>query len=160
MNIISNTINTLNADQIPVDTADQPIFALTRELMIRFPDKFGPDKYFCLSGSLHVEKSLLIICGQVIKGSGLDEIMCTCGLSIVGADSLVTVNDIKRARYCLQVGACVIYSKLKQVHMDNGSDELILSWLANKSKINEMCFYWKLILELMIDLLVFIRSLR
>ena len=76
MNIISNTINTLNADQIPVDTADQPIFALTRELMIRFPDKFGPDKYFCLSGSLHVEKSLLIICGQVIKGSRLDEIMC------------------------------------------------------------------------------------
>ena len=43
--------------------------------------------------------------------------------------------------------------------MDSGSDEFILLWLANKSKINEMCFYWKLILELMIDLLVFIRFL-
>ena len=114
MNIISNKINTLNPGQIPADTADQSIFALTKELMIRFPDKFGPDKYFSLFQSLHTEKSLLIICGQVIKGSRLDEIMCTCGLSIVGADSLVTVNDIKRARYCLQVGACVIYSKLKQ----------------------------------------------
>ena len=72
MNIISNTINTLNPGQIPVDTADQPIFALTKELMIRFPDKFGPDKYFCLFGSLPIEKSLLIICDQVIKGSGLD----------------------------------------------------------------------------------------
>ena len=66
---------------------------------------------------------------------------CTCELSTGGADSLVTVNDIKRSRYCLQVGACVIYSKLKQAHMDRGSNELILLWLANKSKINEICFY-------------------
>ena len=108
-------------------TADQPIFSLTKELKIRFPDKFGPDKYFCLFGSLHIENSLLIICGQVIKGSGLDEIMCICGLSIVGADSLATVNDIKKARYYLQVGAGVIYLKLKQVHMDSRSYELILS---------------------------------
>ena len=67
--------------------------------------------------------------------------MCICGLSIVGADSLVTVNGIKRVRYCLQVGACVIYLKLKQAHMDSGIDKLILLWLASKSKTNEMCFY-------------------
>ena len=141
MNIISDTINTLNPGQIPVDTADQPIFALIKELIIRFPNKFGPDKYFCLFGPLHIDKSWLIICGQVVKGSGLDEIISTCELSIVGADSLVTVNDIKRTRYCLQVGACVIYSNLKQVHMNSGSNELIHLWLTNKSKINEMCFY-------------------
>ena len=138
MNIISNTIKTLNLGKIPVDTADQPILALTKELMIRFPEKFGPDKYFCSFRSL---KLLLIICGQVIEDSGLDEIMCKCGLSIVGAESLVTVNDVKKARPCLQVGACVISSKLKQAHMDSGSDELIFWWLANKSKINKMCFY-------------------
>ena len=38
MNIISNTTNTLNRGQIPTDTADQKIFALTKELMIQFPD--------------------------------------------------------------------------------------------------------------------------
>ena len=27
--------------------------------------------------------------------------MYTCGLSIVGADSLVTVKNIKKARHCL-----------------------------------------------------------
>ena len=75
MNNILNTINTFNPGQITVDTIDQPIFALTKELMIRFPDRFGPDKYFCLSGSHHIEKSLLIICGQVIKSIGLDEVI-------------------------------------------------------------------------------------
>ena len=108
MNVISSTISSLNPGQIPVDTANQPIFALTKELMIRFPDKLGPNKYFCLFGSLHIETSLLIICGRVIKGSGLDEFIYTCSLSIVGADSLVTVNNIKRASYCLQFEACVI----------------------------------------------------
>ena len=83
MNIISNTINTLNPGQIPVDTANQPIFALTKELIIRFPNRFGPYKCFCLFEYLHIEKSLLIICGWVIKGSGLNEIMYTCGLSIL-----------------------------------------------------------------------------
>ena len=91
----------MKTGQIPADTVDQPVFALAKELMIRFADKFGPDKYFCLVRRLHIQKSLLIICGQVIKGGGLDEIMYACSLSIVGADSLVTVNDIKRVRYCL-----------------------------------------------------------
>ena len=45
---ISTTINNLNPCPIPVDTADQPTFALTKELMIRFPDKFGADKCFSL----------------------------------------------------------------------------------------------------------------
>ena len=42
----------------------------------------------------------------------------------------------------------MIYSKLKQAHMDSESCELILLWVANKSKITDMCFYCKLILEL------------
>ena len=122
---------------------------------IQFPDKFGLDKYFCLFASLYVETLLLIICGQVIKG--VDSMKC--GLCIVGAHFLVTVNDIKGARYSFQVEGCVKYSKLKQANMGTGNDALILSWLANKNQINEMCFYWKVILELMIDFLVFIRSL-
>ena len=36
--------NAFNPGQIPVNTADQPIFTLTKWLMIWFPDKFGPYK--------------------------------------------------------------------------------------------------------------------
>ena len=122
---------------------------------IQFPDKFGLDKYFFLFASLYVETLLLIICGQVIKG--VDSMKC--GLCIVGADFLVTVNDIKGARYSFQFEGCVNYSKLKHANMGIGNDALILSWLAKKKQINEMCFYWKVILELMINFLVFIRSL-
>ena len=71
---ISTTINTLNPCPIPVDTADQPTFALTKELMIRFPDKFGADKCFSLFRSLHIVKSLLIIKGTL---SGLRQLLAT-----------------------------------------------------------------------------------
>ena len=37
--------NAFNPGQIPVNTADQPIFTLKKRLMIWFPDKFGPYKY-------------------------------------------------------------------------------------------------------------------
>ena len=63
MAMISKTISLLNSGQLAVDTADEPIFALTKELMYRFPEIFGPDKYFCLFGSLHIEKSVLALCG-------------------------------------------------------------------------------------------------
>ena len=60
---------------MPVKTAHRSIFPLTKELMIEFPNKFGPDKYLCLFRSLHTKKSLIIICGQVIKGSGWPKYM-------------------------------------------------------------------------------------
>ena len=160
MELIIKIINALNPGQIACDTADQPIFKLTKELQIKFPELFGPDKYFCIFGSLHIEKSILIILGKLIEKSGLDAIMLICGLSIVGADSLVTVNDIKRARYCLQVAACVIYLKLKDAYKDSGSDKCIFSWLDERCKSSEMCVYWKTILKLMIEILVLIRSIR
>ena len=74
----------------------------------------------------------MIISGQGMEGSGLDEIMSKCGLSTVRGDSLVTVNDLKRAVYCLQVGASVIYSILMQAHI--GSDELIFCGLPTKAR--------------------------
>ena len=107
MEIIEKTTQLLNPGQICVDESDQPVYKLSEELQWRFPDRFGPEKYFCLFGSLHLGKSVLLLCGLLIGESGLDKIMASCGLSIVGTDSLVSVNHIKRAKYCIQVAAYV-----------------------------------------------------
>ena len=107
MEIVEKTTQLLNPGQICVDESDQPVYKLSKELQWRFPDRFGPEKYFYLFGSLHLEKSILLLCGSLIEGSGLDKIMASCGVSIVGTDSLVSVNHIKRAKYCIQVAAYV-----------------------------------------------------
>ena len=104
-------------------------------------DSFGPEKNFCLLGSLHLEKSIVLLCGSLIKGSGLDKVMALCGLSIVRRDSLVSVNHIKRARYCIQVASCVMFSLLTSAYEKSGDKDPVLQWLKNQIEGSEMCHY-------------------
>ena len=87
MEIVEKTTTLLNSSQIFVDESDQPVHSLLKELQWGFSNGFGPEKYFWLFGSLHLEKSILLLCGLLIEGSALDKIIALCGLSIVGTDS-------------------------------------------------------------------------
>ena len=99
MNIISKTISVINPNQTPVDTCDQPVYALTKQTQWRYPELFGNSKYFSLFGGLHIEKALLIVHGEFIKGSGLDKLLGQSNLSITGMENtVVNVTDIKRFR--------------------------------------------------------------
>ena len=160
MQINKKTTEFLNPGQTPVDVCDQPVYALTWELQQRLKEKFGKSKYFCLFGGLHIEKILLVIHGELIKGSGLESILSASNLSIVGTGAMVNVNHIKQARYCLQVSVCAIYVKLREAHTCSGSTLSPMEWLKLKAGENPMCLYWKMILDLQIDILLFIRSIR
>ena len=160
MEFVEKTTQLLNPGQICVDESDQPVYKLSKKLQWRFPDRFGPEKYICLFGSLNLEKSILLLCGSLIEGSGLDKIMASCGLSIVGTDSLVSVNHIKRLRYCIQIAACVMFSLLTSAHEKSRDKSAVLQWLKNQSEESETCHYWYIIIELMLNLLIFVRSIR
>ena len=160
MEIVEKTTKLFNPGQIYVDKSDQPVYKLSKELQWRFLDRFDTEKYFCLFGSLHLEKSILLLCGSLIEGSGLNKIMASCGLSIAGTDSLVSVNNIKRARYCIHVAACVRFSLLTSAHEKSGDKSPVLQWLKNQREESEMCHYWYVIIDLMLNLLIFVRSIR
>ena len=49
----------LNPGQIPVDVSDQPVYAMTKELHLRYSDIFS--NYFPLFGQLHIDQALLVI---------------------------------------------------------------------------------------------------
>ena len=51
--------------------SDQPVYALSKEIQLRYPLVFGTEQYFCMMGDLHLEIELLKIHGELIKGSGL-----------------------------------------------------------------------------------------
>ena len=152
MEFVEKTTQLLNPGQICVDESDQPVYKLSKKLQWRFPDRFGPEKYICLFGSLNLEKSILLLCGSLIEGSGLDKIMASSGLFIVGTDSLVSVNHIKRTRYCIQVAACVMFSLLTSVHKKSGDKGPVLHWLKNQIEESEMCHYWYIIIDLILNL--------
>ena len=104
--------------------------------------------------------TVLLICGSLIEGSGLDKSMVSCGLSTVATDSLVSVNHTKRASYCIQVAAFVMFSLLISAHKKNGEKGSVQQWLKNQIEESEMCHYWYVIIDLMLNLLIFARSIR
>ena len=99
--------------QTPVDVCNQPVYALTKQVQWKFPNLFKD--YFTLFRGLHVEKCVLGIHGQYTKGSGLSKLLGKSNLSISGLENtLVNANNIKCARYAVQVAACALYEKVKR----------------------------------------------
>ena len=136
-------------------------YKLYRRSFKRFgSDRFSPGKFFYLFGSLHIENLILRLCGSLIEESGLDKIMPSCGLFIIGTDSLISVTHIKRARCCIQVAACVMFSLLTSAYQVSGSIGPVLQWLKNQSEESEICHYRYIIIDSMLNLLNFIRSIR
>ena len=160
MNIIRNTTAFLNPHQMPLDVCDQPVFALTKEIQFRKPDVFGSSQYFSLLGGLHIEHCLLSLHGELIKGSGMYEILTNNNFSIIGTGAVVNANHIKQARYGFQVVACAIYSKLKEACSNSNSYLQPMMWLQERKKNNQMCFYWDMILNFETDILLYIRAIR
>ena len=78
-----------------------------------YPETLGSGKYLSILGGLHIEQSALVMHGEIIRGSGLEKILYSNDLSIIETSAVVDINDVKHARYCLQVAACAVFQKLK-----------------------------------------------
>ena len=149
---------TLNPGQTPVDVSDQPVYALTKELQLRFPEIFS--NYFPLFGQLHIEQFLLVIHEQMVKGSGLLEILTENKSSMIGLSAVVNVNNIKRARYTLQITLCSTFNQLREAMPNNLTDLSPYDWLSQKSKDSTSFLYWNCVVDLQVPILLYVRSIR
>ena len=58
---------------------------------------------------------------ELIKDSGLENILSNIDMSVIGTGALVHANDIKQGRHCLPVSLCALLLKLKDVKDKSGS---------------------------------------
>ena len=110
-------------------------------------------------GSLHIEHNLLNMHGELIRGSGLYELLENNEFSIIGTGAVVNANHIKQARYCLQVTLSALYLKLTEARSSDKTNLSPMLWLKEEKNVRDMCFYWHLILKLEIEILLFVRSI-
>ena len=87
---------------------------------------------------------LLVTHGQFIEVRGLREILDACSLATIGVGAVVDFNQIKRARYCVQVTLCSLYRKLVDAVKADGSTLDPWKWLEEKSLSSSMADYWRL----------------
>ena len=98
--------------------------------------------YFSLFEGLHIEQSLLVLHGQLIKGSGSMEILNLQKTSTIGLSVVVDVNSTKRASYCIQVILSTLYVKLNEgTALDNLSSKCPYDcFVKNQQKMNCVSF--------------------
>ena len=111
-----------------------------------------------LFGQLHIEQCSLVIHGQMIKGSGLLEILTEHKFSMIRLSAVVDVNNIKRARYTLQITLCSLFNQLREAMPSNLTDLSPCHWLSQKSK-DSTFLYWKCVIDLQVLILLYVGSI-
>ena len=59
MDIVRTSVQLLNPGQIPVLTADQPLFAFSKQIQWIWPAMHGEDYFVIMFGGLHIEMAIL-----------------------------------------------------------------------------------------------------
>ena len=82
LQLITNLTNHLNPVQNPVITADQPVYALLKQIQWRYPEKFS--NACIMMGPLHIEMAFLNGIGKWLEGSGWIEMFTKAEISTPG----------------------------------------------------------------------------
>ena len=92
--------------QVLVYEGDQPLYAIAKEIQIVVPG-YGFTKLFPMMGALHIEFVLDSIFAELIRGSGLTDVVNIADLSIESAGNVLSnASGNTRVRYLMQV-SCV-----------------------------------------------------
>lgn len=110
MHIVRAVTEYLNPGQTPFMTADQPLYAIMKQLQWEHPNDVGEDKFLTYMGGLHIEMVTHKMLGQWLDGSGWSTVLSESGVTTSGrADNAVKGGHVTRARYFHQVTAASLY---------------------------------------------------
>jgi len=70
INIVKNAANALNPGQIPIITADQPLYALSKKIQWMWPVCYGESHFIVMFGGLHIEMDALKLLVDLLDSSG------------------------------------------------------------------------------------------
>ena len=117
MDKVRDAIAYLNPDQVPVITADQPIYALAKQVQWQWPELYGEHKFVIMFGGLHIEMAALRSLGTLLKDSGWTGALVEAGVASSGtAESFLSASSVTRTRQVHQVTACRIYMLQKEAY--------------------------------------------
>jgi hypothetical protein len=87
----------LNPLQTPVVTADQPIYALAKQIQWAWPEHYG--NFFIMLGGLHIEMTALKMLGSILKGSGWTTLLEDANIASGGtAYSFLSASNVAKTR--------------------------------------------------------------
>ena len=83
----------LNPSQVPIIAADQPIYAVAKQVQWHWPEFYGEDKFVMMFGGLHIKMAALKSIGTLLRDSGWTGALVEAGIASPGtADSFLTAS--------------------------------------------------------------------
>jgi len=169
MDKIKEIVAFLNPGQVPLIAADQPIYAVAKQVQWHWPEIYGEDKFVIMFGGLHIEMAALKSIGTLLQDSGWTGALLEAGIASPGtADSFLTASSIIRTRQMHQITACSLYKLLKAAHTDYSKEtdeqpEEVPSfeaWCEHRKLQSPQFHFWYMVLSMELVILLLIRSFR
>ena len=155
----------LNPGQTSILGADQPLYALIKQIQWQYPDAFGEDKLVAMMGALHIEDKMHQMIGKLLRDSGWTFVLTQAQVLTSGrAQSVLNENHIKRTRYAHQVSLVslhVLKQNAYKEYCENvlGPPKSFDMWNQHLQSAPQFKF-WSTIIELELLMCRFVRSLR
>ena len=130
MQKIREVVNSLNPGQVPVIAADQPLFAMAKQIQWQWPDSYGESQFVIMFGGLHIEMAALRSLGTLLDGSGW-------------------VNSH-------HMTACVLYKLMKQAFSENPNDTGFDEWIDQRAGDSPHFAFFNMVLDMQLTICIFL----
>ena len=123
----------LNPGQIAMVETDQPLYQIAKKLQWKYPDEvFSEDNLFVSLGSLHTEKMLWQMSGDIQECSGIVTAFQNSGIETFGSNTFLICNSITTTRYHKQILVLALeilknraYEKYKETYYNDKDSDLL-----------------------------------
>ena len=169
MDKVKEAVAFLNLGQTPVLTADQPLYALAKQIQWQWPEQYGEDKFVIMFGGLHVEMTAFKSIGTLLKDSGWTGALVEAEVTSSGtADSFLSASNVSRTRQAHHVTACSLFSLMKKAYNAyladvSESDDRGMSldeWCDARRKESPQFQFWLLVLTMELTIFTLVRAFR
>ena len=159
----------LNPRQTGVLGADQPLYAIAKQLQWTFPESVGEDKLVMMLGALHIEDKIHLMIGKLLRDSGWTTVTTLLSQAQVltsgRAQYALNEHHSKRIRYAHQVSVMYLHLLKHKAYSAycsgvHGTPDSQQVWEQLSRTDNPQFKYWSTITELELLMCRFIRSLR
>ena len=166
---IKAIVEFLNPGQVPVIAADQPIYAVAKQVQWQWPEMYGEDKFLIMFGGLHIEMAALKSIGTLLVDSGWTGALVEAGVASPGtAESFLTASSVTRTRMMHQITACSLYTLLKAAYTDfleetDGTldeEPSLEAWCEHRKLLSPQFHFWYIVLSMELVIFLLIRSFR
>ena len=171
LKIACKLIQYLNPGQVVMVETDQPLYQTAKKLQFKYPDEeFSEDKLFLSLGSLHTEKMLWQMSGDLQDGSGIVTAFANSGIETFGTKTFLICNSITATRHHKQILVLALEILKQQAYEEyqvNDDGDLLFgpaedfdSWLARIIEEQHQAAYFSLCQEVDLLILELVRCCR